>query len=415
MTLSRLMERAANGDAEASRQVGLCYQKGWLLPVNRQKALVFFKASIEAGNVVACYNAGILYEKGYGGIKDIGDSLTEAEALYSQARKNGDGNGAVRLARLYQKHPEMCNDKKKIKRNLQFGINRGVMKAHIYMGKIYFKEIPHASDDNKKGKYFENAIHSFTQAAENGYPIGYFYIGKLYYARDAERDTIIEAANNFSKAANNGISRAVAPLVKAIEELCGIRVEQEFLINSLMKNYSSIGALFNDLGECYISFGEGEKEKKKGLPLLKTALDIGFTYAMFNIGCCYYYGYGVEKNFAIAIDFLKRAAAQGIPDAYTVLGKIYQQGIGKKQNFEKAASCFYIAAKNGSSTALALMGEYYLDGLGDDEEEGFRYMQLGHMASDKRARQRLITCYELGIGTEVDEEMALYLKSIGDS
>jgi len=54
----------------------------------------------------------------------------------------------------------------------------------------------------------------------------------------------------------------------------------------------------------------------------RASADAGDKIAQFNLGLCYYYGIGVDKDEKTAIDWCKRAAEQGNQKAQEFLDEI---------------------------------------------------------------------------------------------
>ena len=64
----------------------------------------------------------------------------------------------------------------------------------------------------------------------------------------------------------------------------------------------------------------------------KASADAGNAYAMAQMGDCYYFGLGVDKNLAKAIDFYTPAADKNITSALYRLGILYYTGNGVDQD-----------------------------------------------------------------------------------
>ncbi len=56
--------------------------------------------------------------------------------------------------------------------------------------------------------------------------------------------------------------------------------------------------------------------------IVKKAAKQGYAGAQFNLGCCYYYGQGVERDYAEAADWFRKAAEQGHANAQDNLNKL---------------------------------------------------------------------------------------------
>ncbi len=64
--------------------------------------------------------------------------------------------------------------------------------------------------------------------------------------------------------------------------------------------------------------------KTKAVEWYQKAAEQGYAEAQYNLGVCYYNGYGVPKNRAKAVELWKKAAAQGNVRAKQVLVMIIE-------------------------------------------------------------------------------------------
>ncbi|MCL2186748.1 MAG: SEL1-like repeat protein, partial [Treponema sp.] len=56
------------------------------------------------------------------------------------------------------------------------------------------------------------------------------------------------------------------------------------------------------------------------------ATDQGSSAAQFNLGWCYYKGFGVAQDLATAVELFRKAAAQGYANAQKELDKLKSEG-----------------------------------------------------------------------------------------
>lgn len=78
-------EQGKKGNKVGMYNMGLCYENGWGLEKNNQKALEWYKKSAEGAYKPACCQLGRFYENGIG----VLPSATEAVKWYQQAAKEG--------------------------------------------------------------------------------------------------------------------------------------------------------------------------------------------------------------------------------------------------------------------------------------------------------------------------------------
>ncbi|KAG9298447.1 hypothetical protein G9A89_008711, partial [Geosiphon pyriformis] len=83
----KLYSKAAEaGDTQAQYKLGLCYENGWGITKNLEKAFKLYSKAAEAGDTQAQYKLGLCYENGWG----ITKNLEKAFKLYSKAAKAGN-------------------------------------------------------------------------------------------------------------------------------------------------------------------------------------------------------------------------------------------------------------------------------------------------------------------------------------
>ena len=103
-------------------------------------------------------------------------------------------------------------------------------------------------------------------------------------------------------------------------------------------------AIFFMIFSMFISFAKDISE-------LKRAAELGDAEAQYNLGVCYDFAKGVEKNLQEAVKWYRKAAEQGNDSAQLNLGYSYDFGEGVIQNKIKAYAWYALASKNGNEKA----------------------------------------------------------------
>lgn len=133
--------------------------------------------------------------------------------------------------------------------------------------------------------------------------------------------------------------------------------------------------------------------------------------AQTDLGICYKYGIGTERDSQQAFAFFQKAADQEEPAGQFNLGCCYEEGVGIILKDEKAAALYYTKAAQNEKTAYTLalinLGRCYESGKGipQDAKRALRcYLQSpeGHPAT----LLNLGRCYKKGIGTPSDHKKA---------
>lgn len=89
----------------------------------------------------------------------------------------------------------------------------------------------------------------------------------------------------------------------------------------------------------------------------RIAAERGDADAQFNLGLCYYNGWGVSKNYVEAARWFRKSADQGYAKAQYNLGYCYYIGNGVAKNCVEAVRWFRKAARQGHANAQKLLKE----------------------------------------------------------
>lgn len=164
------------------------------------------------------------------------------------------------------------------------------------------------------------------------------------------------------------------------------------------------------------------------------AAKTGNREAQYNLGICYYYGYGIPQNYTQAVHYYRLAGEQGHVDAQNNLGNCYYKGKGsvakdmtqakkwfagaahdypaaqfnlgvcyqEEKNYAKALFCYRLAAEQGHAGAQLSLGVLYEKGWGaiKDEAEALKWYQQAALQNDgfqingKDAKARVVQLHE---------------------
>ena len=90
----------------------------------------------------------------------------------------------------------------------------------------------------------------------------------------------------------------------------------------------------------------------------------GNAAAQYDLGICYYYGYGVTKNVPEAVKLIHLAAEQGVAEAQFDIGLCYADGEGVTRNLNEATKWWHLSAEQGNAMAQYYLGSCYYHGDG---------------------------------------------------
>ena len=191
----------------------------------------------------------------------------------------------------------------------------------------------------QKGKQYlllrkiSTAEKYFLDAAENGYPEGYFNLGKMELQKYKKTKNMIQIQKGieyFSLAVTQGYTEAKKDL-------------------GILLYYSGL-------------VSQNNKDFKNAISFFEQAIENENPDAMFALSLYYgrpqdYEGCGVKQNFVKAIKLTEMAAEFGIPEAECKMGKCYKDGRGVQKNEELSDFWYEKAAKHHNEEAIKYLKE----------------------------------------------------------
>lgn len=156
-----------------------------------------------------------------------------------------------------------------------------------------------------------------------------------------------------------------------------------------------------NLGVCYYyGYGAQYKDRGEAAKWYTKAAEQGLRLAQCNLGVCYEYGNGVEKNLEEAVKWYTKAANQEYARAQYNLGKAYDEGKGVAKNDSEAMKWYLKAVKNNSPEAAYYYGGMLLEGnkqkgITKNIPEGVKYLRKAADLKNLDAIQVLVGAYLL--------------------
>jgi len=190
--------------------------------------------------------------------------------------------------------------------------------------------------------------------------------------------------------------------------------------------------------------GEGvARDEARGLELLRSSADGGYSAAQYLLGWRYFYGLVLPRDKGRAMSYLRAAAADDdyravvllkiiakgsrgqardresvvatvkrmaqskVPTAQYTLAFMYLTGDGVPKNGVEEVRWYRAASGKNARAAFMLSLMYQFgDGVPNNPAEAFRLMRIAAEMGDNRARYFLGSFYYQGFGTPVDRPMA---------
>ena len=106
------------------------------------------------------------------------------------------------------------------------------------------------------------------------------------------------------------------------------------------------------------------REELKAVERFRKAADQGHAKAQYKLGDCYYFGRGVEQDYAQAVQWYQKAADQDNAWAQYSLGHCYYLGQGVKKDRAQAVQWYRKAADQDHKKAQLALADCYENGLG---------------------------------------------------
>lgn len=163
----------------------------------------------------------------------------------------------------------------------------------------------------------------------------------------------------------------------------------------------------NNLGFCYI-YGHGvEKNVAEGTNWYKKAIEHGSTDALFNLGVSYYQGEGVVKDLQEAKRLFEKSSAQGYDKAQLFIGIILED---TNASCDEIVAAYKKAAEMGCTEAQDYLGYWYENGengLDVDYQEAFRWYKKAAEQGYRYAQYDIGCLYDDGLGVKENKREAV--------
>lgn len=323
-----IRKKAENGDAYYQHEMGVNYQYGYGVPVDKQKSLEWFQKSADNGNSESMRALGIIYESGLGVDKDP----MRAFDFFQKGVEAGNTKSLEKLAWYFEKGVVVEKNEGKAKElyerfftELQKQALDGDADAMYRMGDIYQYGFPQIGIPI----YYQQAAEWYEKAANKGYMYAQTSLGILYYFGQGVPKNYTKAAEWYKKAAEQGDATAIYNLAGCYRLGRGVEQNEE------------LAAMYN-----------------------QKAANMDMPEAQAELGGMYYLGTGVEQDYTMAVHWFKRAVANGYENAYYGLGCCYYKGLGIEKSRKEAFRLFELGEKRGVRNCMMAVAECCIEGQG---------------------------------------------------
>ena len=372
----QIRKAADEGNAIALYMMAAYFSQGYgVQPINKQKAIAYFKKSYEAGYAVAGYDVAASLPDGSPeqdeirkNAKDKILELANEEDVFAQASaawgyREGYGTAVdhVEAVKWVRKAAEQGFARAQYDLGLMYQFGRGVERSYEKAVEWYLKaaEQGYADAQWNLGVMYENeqsyekAAGWYLKAAEQGDAIAQYHLGGMYELGDGVEESYEKAAEWYLKAAEQGNASAQNNLGFMYQNGTGVAQSDEKAVEWYRKAAEQGDAIAQDnLGFMYQNgTGVAQSDEKAAEWYLKAA-EQGDDCAQYNLGCMYRDGTGVEQSYEKAVEWWQKAAEHGYAQAQYNLGVMYENGTGVEQSDEKAVEWYEKAADQGFEDAM---------------------------------------------------------------
>lgn len=308
-----------------------------------EKTFQMFQESAEAGHPFACFNLGVCYENGTGGVEK---DLEQAYNWYRKGATSGDANAWVALARMFDKGLYVDKDPKEAAMWLERAAAKGHTIGLIGMGEKY-------STGNGVEKDPARALEMFQEAHKKDQRIASYLLGEAIGDGIGCEKDYQKSFELFQEASKNGFTPATFNVGMMLEMGLGC-----------------------------------EQDEKKGFELIKQAADEGFPDAMYRTAFHYWEGTApTGKSPELAFSYFKQAADKDFPPACVEVGICYENGSGTEKSPEEAFKYYEKGLKFGYHAAVVCLAVCYMAGIGceRDEAKAAALLEAGVKMGNSRA------------------------------
>ena len=343
--------------------------KKTLVEVNYEEALRWFLVAAAQGNAAAQISLALMYSEGIGVEKDP----AQVEHWYRMAAEGGQTDAKLVLARIYDEGIGVAADPSEAARWYQSASEDGIVEAKRRVALFYLSGTG-VSQDEEKGAGLMREI------AELGDPEAQFVMAGLLETGRGVTQNSRYAFDWYRKAANQGhypsqlavfnmireqtpVSLAPGESLKWIQSLAeggeatamawlgnllwaGTKIEQDYA-KALEWHIKAA-----DLGQLESQAFAGTRllrspnikpDYDKAFHYLSLATAGGDTNVLFDLGLCFWKGWGTKRDRVKGLSYFKQSFDDGRAEAIVFLGLAARYGIEGPSDLEKAYVWFSLA------------------------------------------------------------------------
>lgn len=336
-------------DAEYQNEMGYCYITGSCVAMDASKAKAWFEKSAAQGFALAQYNLGLLYLNG----DEVQKDIPMAIEWFRKAAEQGNSQAQYLLGVCLE---ETQASDEAIVFAYKKAADMGSDEAQCELGFWY------CNGERGLEKDIIESNRWFLVAANNGNDEAQFQMGVKYVNGTGVRKSHKEALKWFKRAASKENIRALYMVGQCYYYGDGVRVDESMAFYCLRRSaesgYPPAMCMVGDFycTGCYRS-NAVDKDDELAVKWYEKAAAKDYPPALYKLGLCFYYGYGLPADNKTALEYFRKAAEKEYASAIYMIGDFYQKGIVVKKEEDKAIEYYKRAAELGNDDAKMKMKE----------------------------------------------------------
>ncbi len=393
--IDRLREKALQGDAVAQYILGREYRRGKRVPMSYKKAVKWFYAASDNGNLDARY---ILGEAFITGDDLLIRNVPSGLKLLKSAAAQGHINSQKELVQFYLSN--INGYKEEAVKWFHTAAEQGQVSVQVALGEMYGAGRVVTKNEQEAVKWFRKAAEQGDDTAQNH--LGVAYSAGLGVPQDDQKAVVW-----FQKSAEQG--NAISMSTLGVMHAEGRGVPQDFEQAVVwFKKAATHGYNSKDrriLGLMYFNGKGVPQDYSEAMKWFKKAADYGDVESQRLLGLMYFEGHGIPKDYSEAVKWFEKAAVKKDAVAAYLYGiAYYKGGYGITQNNTLAANAFATAAKAGHAGAQLALGNMLYSGekIPQDYKSAATLFKWAADQGVEEAQFRLSVIYSKGHGVDKD-------------
>lgn len=391
---------ADRGHEKGLLQLGICYELGHGVDIDTVRAMDYYRKAGEAGSSTGYVYLGDLLLHGS---STMAPNDTAAFDSYVEAASNpGDNSlGCLRVAKCLLHGIGVAADTTEAIEYARQAAHDGSYEAMSLLGDAYYYGWAGLTPNK------DTAYNYYYLASQGDDPRGDYMIGDLLY----EEEMYEQSLQYLASAARNGNLDALVAYARALWLGAGIE-EDATTACDILENAAprcTTGMAHFILGYAHF-VGRGRPEDTdKALQYFDTAISLGHTGAMLELGSRYLTGNQLPRDTVKGLEYYNRAVNAGSVKAMLQLASgLYSGEDGFPHDAKRAAELFQMAADRGSLEGLCRLGLCYEEGEGvilNSRKAYNLYLEAAERGSSY-GMYLVAMCYIEGVYVKEDKEQA---------